>query len=498
MQLMFTGGAYENPSQATNLQRCVNLYPIEAGPGGRGAPLVSNNNLSNTGKYTLIPTPGLLQLVNLGADPIRGMYTVGVYTYVVCGNKVYSLQINNILKTVTTQTLLGTIGTTTSSVYMIDNPTQVILVDGSTSGYIITKAANTMATISDGDFEGGATVAYLDGYFIYNEPNTAYLRSSALNDGTTWDAADIATAEQRPDSIKGLGVFKGELWVFGETTTEVWYNAANPTGFPLSPRIGSGIDVGCIATASIAAIDDLLMWVDSRGYIVESTNSPFIRSNNSGYTVNIISTDALNNEIAGYALISDAIACTYYFNGHAMYQITFPTAEKTWVYDRTTQLWHEKSYYDSVLGVDTYHLVQYYSKYINLNLVGGLRNGIIYLMSSDYYDDNGGATYRIRTTSPQNQEFSLIGVDRLEARINSGYAAQGTDPQIRLRYSSDGGHTWSDYIDRSMGAVGEYGKRITWNRLGTAYEWVFELSTTESLKWALVDVSVKVSELESD
>lgn len=496
MQLSFTGGAYSNASQATNLQRCVNLYPIEAGPGGRGAPTTANSNLQIQGKFTLVPSPGTLQLVNLGSDSIRCLFTVGNNLYVVCGSNVYFLTINIFSKMVISQTLIGTIGTSTTPVYMIDNPSQIILVDGSSSGYIITKSNNTMAIIADSDFQGAANIAFLDGYFIYSKPGTASMYSSALNDGTSWDALDVATAEQRPDNLIGLGVFKGELWAFGETTTEVWYDAANQTGFPLSPRIGSGIDVGCSAAASICGIDDLLMWLDSRGFIVESTNAPFIRNNNSGYTVNIVSTDAINNEISTYSNINDAVACAYHQDGHAMYQITFPTANKTWVYDRSTQLWHEKSYYDAFTGVHDYHLAQYFSKYGNLNLVGGIKNGIIYIMSHNYYDDNGGSIYRIRTTSPQNQEFSLVGVDQLEIRINSGYAPQGLDPQINLRYSNNGSHTWSNYITRSMGKVGEYGKRIQWNRLGTAYEWVFELSTAEPIQWALIDASVTPSETE--
>ncbi len=43
---------------------------------------------------------------------------------------------------------------------------------------------------------------------------------------------------------------------------------------------------------------------------------------------------------------------------------------------------------------------------------------------------------------------------------------QGSDPQAMLRFSDDGGFTWSNEIWRSLGAVGEYLTRAVWRSLG--------------------------------
>ena len=40
--------------------------------------------------------------------------------------------------------------------------------------------------------------AFLDGYFIALDDNGKFYLS-ALNDGATWDAADVATPESNPD-----------------------------------------------------------------------------------------------------------------------------------------------------------------------------------------------------------------------------------------------------------------------------------------------------------
>lgn len=490
MKIVVTGPSYKHSSQATNYQRSVNMFLTDPGPQGVG------NNDQNARQGTLLLSPGTSLLVDLGTGAIRGLYTANGAVYAVCWNRVYKLVINHITRQLVSSTLLGTIGTTTGSVYFTNNPTQILLTDESPNGYIITIATGAMAVIADVDFRGAKHITYLDGYFIYFPPNTAIMYTSALNDGTSWDASDAATAEMRPDNLIGLGVNKGELWAFGEETVEVWYDAGNPTGFPLSVRVGSEIDVGCAATGSIVSIDNILMWLDSRGFIVQSDDSPFIRNQSSGYALKIVSDDSMNNEIASYSVISDARAITYNDRGHIMYQITFPTENKTWVFDHTTQQWHEKAYYNTARDQLEYHVAQYHTKYNNLNIVGGQRDGRVYLMSDLYQDDNGVAIHRLRQTSYQQNEFKQVGVDCFELRLNTGFAAQAQNPYISLRYSNNNGHTWSDSLPRELGKVGEYNKRIVWNRLGSANNWLFEIATKDAVDFAIIEASIDVTSVE--
>lgn len=489
MKIPLTGSSYAHPSQATNFQKTVNMYLSDPGPLGVG----TGGNNQQVSQGTLLLTPGSKLLVDLGTGVIRGLYTVGNAVYAVCRNRVYKLVINNITRSLVSSTLLGTIGTTAGTVYFASNTTQIILTDETADGYIITIATGAMAIIASNDFRGAKQVTYLDGYFIYCYPGSALMYTSAINDGTTWDAADVATAEMKPDNLIGLGVTRGELWAFGEETIEVWFDAGNASGFPLSVRVGSEIDSGCAATGSIVAVDNVLMWLDNRGYIVQSGISPYLRESSSGYNLKIVSTDALNNEIASYDTISDAVAITYNLSGHIMYQITFPVANKTWVYDQTTQQWHERTYYNTATDQQEYHLAQYLAKFRNINIVGGQRDGKIYIMDKDYFDEAGVDIHRLRQTSYQQNEFKRLGLDYLELRVNTGYAAQGTDPKISLRYSHDNGHTWSNSIIRNLGKTGEYGKRICWNRLGTHHNWLFEIATKDAVDFAIIEASIYVT-----
>lgn len=483
MQLPICGPSYESGTKHANYQRCVNMYLTEQGPAGRGVGV-------------LVRTPGLSEATTLGDGPVRGMITVDGYVYTVSGNTIYKLTVDHVGKTVSSATL-GTMGTTSGPVYMINNPTQILIVDGSASGYVITLSSGAITTLTIADnFLGATSVAFLDGYFICSEPGTNVLFSSALNDGTTWDALDFAANSQRPGTLVGLGIFRGELWAFSDTCTEVWYDAANSPGFPLSVRQGMGFDVGCSATGSIVELDNLLMWLDTRGYIVESTNSPYIRSNNSGYSVNIVSTDAVNNAIAGYQQVSDAIAYSYTIRGHLMYQITFPNQGVTWVYDRTTKMWHERTFNNTTLGNQEAHLSRCHTQYVTTDLVGD-DDGVVYFTGPEYYDDNGTSIRCVRTTQPLNAEFEYIGIDKLEVRMKSGLAPSGTDPQITMRYSNDGANSWSTEESRSIGQTGEYGKRIIWNRLGSAVEWEFEFVISSPTDFAIIDASVDVSGMEA-
>lgn len=496
MKVPIVGGSYEHISQDANYQRCINMFPMLSGPEGRG------DDAKVKEKRILIPTAGLELLIDLGDAELRCLQTHGDYVYAVVGNSVRKITVNHLTKTAVSTTL-GTISTSTGKVYMASNPTQIVWVDGSNTGYIYTPGSGVFATINstDSDFPGGSQVVFIDSYFVVNDPGLGTFYSSASNNGNSWDPLDVATAENGTDEILGFGVSKGDLWVFGNNTTEIWYNAANPSGSPFSPRQGLGLQIGCGAAASVVEVDDLLIWLDNRGYIVQSNVSPFTRDNNSGYQLEIISTEALTTEILSYRINSDAIAMSYNDRGHLMYQITFPTAKKTWVYDYTTKIWHERAYYNEFLNELEHHLGQFYTQYETMHLMGGIRNGKIYISDSSIYTDNTVGIRRIRTTSPQydEEENRLVSVDRIQLRMETGNATQtglGSDPQIELRYSLDGGHTWSHHMSRSFGRVGQYSLPIQWNRLGYGREWVLEFSITEPIPFSISDATIKYEELE--
>jgi len=51
-------------------------------------------------------------------------------------------------------------------------------------------------------------------------------------------------------------------------------------------------------------------------------------------------------------------------------------------------------------------------------------------------------------------------------------------PALCMRYSKDGGNTWSNYRQKGLIASGDYRKMMRWRGLGMGRDWVFELLWT--------------------
>ena len=80
----------------------------------------------------------------------------------------------------------------------------------------------------------------------------------------------------------------------------------------------------------------------------------------------------------------------------------------------------------------------------------------------------------------------------LQVVMETGVGSEvGSDPQLVLRYSDDYGHTWSNEKTCSLGKVGEYSKRAIFRRLGASYNRVFEISTTDDVRFAITSAFIE-------
>ena len=458
--------------------RMVNLFPeaVPEGSGGKEAGFLSR-------------CPGLSLLQTVGTGPIRALWahqTNGSDFYVVSGSSVYKLTGVN-----ATPTLLGTV-TGTGPVSIADNGTQIFFACNP-DGYIYNESTNVFAKITDPDFPGAVTVQYLDGYFVFNEPDSQLLWITALLDGTSIDPLDFASAEGSPDGIVAVAVTHRELWVFGTDSVEVWYDAGT-ADFPLARISGAFNEIGCVAPYSVAKLDNTLYWLgtDARGQgIVYKAN---------GYTGARVSTHAIEYAIQSYSTISDAVAYTYQQDGHAFYVISFPTAGKTWCYDVATNLWHERAGFSN--GQFTRHRSNCQCNFGGTIIVGDYLDGRIYSFDLDVYADDDQVQRYLRSwrAIPAGQNnLNRTAQHSLQLDCESGVGlntGQGSDPQVLLRWSDDGGHTWSNEHARSLGAIGATGQRVIWRRLGMTLKLrdrVYEVSGTDPTKIAIVGAELHAS-----
>jgi hypothetical protein len=408
---------------------------------------------------------------------------------------------------------------------MADNGTQLFIAANGPS-YIYNSVTLAYGQITDPDFAGAVTVSYLDGYFVFNEPNSQKVWVTQLLDGTSIDPLDFASAEGNPDGLVALLVNNREAWLFGSNSIEVWYDAGTPD-FPLARIQGASNEIGCVAPYSVAKLDNSLFWLgqDARGQGIVYRNN--------GYTGVRASNHAIEWQIQSYGNISDAVAYTYQQDGHSFYVLTFPSADKTWVYDVSTQSWHERAGWNN--GNFTRHRSNCQMAFNNEIIVGDFENGNIYAFDLDVYADNGqiqkwlrswraipSGQNNLKRTTQHTMQFDCetgVGLNGIDPEdpldwffsttsgnqviTNTGDfllfsppAVQGANPQAMLRWSDDGGHTWSNEHWTDLGRIGQYGRRAFWRRLGMTQKLrdrVYEVSGTDPVKIVILGAELQIS-----
>jgi hypothetical protein len=477
MKTPILGSSYVARSVNAADNRMVNMYPEIVPEGGKSAAFLTR-------------CPGLRRLVAAGSGPIRGLWALKEYLYAVSGDTFYRLS----LISTTTRWRIEALGTVSGSgpVSISDNGTQIFIACNP-EGFIYNSTTEVFAQITDPDFPGAVKVGYLDGYFVFNEPNSARVWVTSLLDGLSVDPLDFASAEGDPDGLVSLIVDHREAWLFGTNSIEVWYDAGLPD-FPLQRIQGAFNEIGCEAPYSVAKLDNGLFWLgsDARGRgIVYRAN---------GYTGQRISTHAIEWQIQQYGNLSDAIGYTYQQDGHAFYVLIFPSAQTTWVYDVATQAWHERAGWSN--GNFVRHRSNCQVVYNNEVIVGDFENGNIYAFDLEDYSDNGDIQKWLRSwraLPSGTNNLKRTAHHSLQVDCESGVGTntgQGSNPQMMLRWSDDGGHTWSNEHWTSVGKIGEYYRRVIWRRLGMTLKLrdrVYEISGTDPVKLAIMDAELIVS-----
>ena len=476
MKTQILGSAYVARSVNAADNRMINLFPELIPEGGKESGFLNR-------------APGLKLQQAVGLGPIRALWahqTNGSDFYVVSGTEVFKLT-----SLTGTPVKLGNVSGT-GPVSIADNGTQIFFACNGPS-YIYNEVTNVFAQITDADFPGAVTVGYIDGYFVFNEPNSQRIWVTTLLDGLSVDPLEFSEAIGSPDGVVGLIVDHREVWVFGSDSVEVWYNSAE-VDFPLARIQGAFNEIGCIAPYSIAKLDNGLFWLgtDARGQgIVYRAN---------GYTGVRVSTHAIEYAIAQYGNISDALAYTYQQEGHSFYVLIFPTANATWVYDVSTQMWHERAGF--VNGAFTRHRSNCQCNFEGNTVVGDFENGNIYTFDLDIYADNSQPqkwlrSWRALAPSQNNLKRTAHHSLQLDAETGVGLVVgQGSQPEAMLRWSDDGGHTWSNEHWQLMGAIGQYGYRTIWRRLGMTLKLrdrVYEVSGTDPVKIAIMGAELYVT-----
>jgi hypothetical protein len=269
------------------------------------------------------------------------------------------------------------------------------------NGYLMNLATNALTTIADAGFVGPDKIAFIDGWWICNVPGTnRFVTNGPTPYSITFPASFFALKDSSSDNLVTLMENSRELWLVGERASEVWYNAGG-ANFSFSRIPGVQPQIGCAAKHSIARLGASLAWLAKS----ERGENVVIRTDQYGYTP--ISNQAVAAAISSYPLVSDAIAFTYEEEEHLFYVLTFPTADKTWVYDATSSdisgepQWHERASFTSATGQEHRARANCFMNFQNLRMVGDFVSGYMHQMTRNVFTDAGfDSTTGLPTTEP--------------------------------------------------------------------------------------------------
>jgi len=463
----FCGPTYSSQSLIADAQRCVNFYPE-----------VIESQLGKS-MVALYPTPGLKVFCTLAGPSVRGQAAINGRCFAVSGGVLSEVFGNG------TSAAVGNLANDGLPVSMTASPTQ-LLVASAGHGYVYDLGSGVF-TADPANLVNPAMVAYFDSYFVSIQGGTNKFQISTPLDATNWSGLNVIPIQVFPDNLVAMVVDHREMWVFGQTKSTVYYDSGSSSIFDVNPNAGV-IEQGLEAAVSVCRCDNTIYWLgnDERGAAVA------YRAN--GYTPQRISNHAIECAWSQYPTRKDAIGYSYQEQGHTFWVLQFPSGKATWVFDAATQMWHERAYLNN--GALEAHLGQNHVYAFGKHLVGDRQSGNIYQISLSFYDDAGKAIRRMRRAPHISVEQQWIFHNQLQVDVEAGLglqSGQGSDPKLMLRWSDDGGKTWSNEYMAGAGKAGQYKARAIWRRLGRGRDRVYEISASDPIPWRIVDAYLMAS-----
>lgn len=452
MTVPFVDGSFQLRSRGADFQRTVGLIPIPMEPANERTAWVFKD------------IPGLVRKWFL-QDAVRGVYNAHGRPFAVAGSTLYELNEDG------TRTSRGTLGSSSGFVGFSANTTQLVLSDG-VQLYTMPFLTNVL---TGQPFPGKARIDYIDQYVVWVTRDSQQFGWTNLGDASAIDALDFASAEGSPDNLVSLIVDHRELLLLGTDSTEDWGNTTSSDIFERNP--GVAIEYGIASEWSVAKLDSSVFWLCSssrgQGSVVKLT----------GYVPVTISTQAIEQKLSGLDL-SQATAFAFEWERSKFYCLNVPGLDTTLVFDALTNKWHEWA--ELVNGERqphraTHHLFAYGDHYI------AAADGRIYRLDPTVNHNAGDPKLRERITPVSATPMR----DRLHYRRFMLDCDRGTGGEVQMRYSPDGGHKWSSWKPRSLGALGVFRKPLQWKHLTSGRDMVIHVRCTDKVPFNAMSAGVE-------
>ena len=381
----------------------------------------------------------------------------------------------------------------------------LILSNGSLYVYVLSQFTDASGTVRNpgaffavdmSQFNFGGQVLqidFCDGYFFAVLANSNSFQVSNLEDGTTWSGLYVSTINRFPDNITSMKVDHDFVWFFSGKKTIAYYNVG--AGYPpFIPYPGAFLEDGAVATFGTVLANDTICWIE------QNDRGPGIAKMMGSFVGIRLSTLAVEFAWSKYPTLADAISYAYQDQGHNFWQITFPSANVTWLYDFTSKEWTKRGFWNAGTGMYTKHRSVSHTYNFGKHLVGDPQSGNIYQQSVDVYTDFGNPIRGMRRTSTISNENKWIYFPYIEFMPEVGLGpmpplldgnGQPRGPQLMLRWSDNGGKTYGNTYYLDCGQAGEYNKRVRKNQLGRSRKRVWEVTWTDPVPFRINDAYLR-------
>lgn len=436
----------------------IATYKRSALPRVRLVNLYAEKTPSSRTQTSLMARPALQAHAEVGTGPIRGMFAqpgaLGNELFVVSAETLYAGSDD-----------IGEI-TGTDRVSMASSTTQ-LLIANDTGLFLSDGASVTPVTFPDD--AGVSSVAYINGYFLAARAGTQRFYWSTILDGAAWDPLDYASAERSPDVIVALWVVSDQVWIFGEVTTEVWV----PTGdgeLPFQRVEGRLYDQGCLARDTIARLDNTVFWVGHDFKVYRGDSTP-LRVSDHGIEQMVQESDP-----------ADLAAWSFPWMGNLFYVLT--TSTGTVAYNAATQQWSEFA----SLNRTTWraHLGVFRDQQV---IAGDIETGELWRLTDEHrFDGTERIEYRWTALMGEAAYADNLLIDAASGQSDDLDA----DMLCELRISRDGGNTFGNWRQASIGRQGAYRTRIAWRRLGMidGDGALFDFRMTDPQLWYVASIRI--------
>jgi len=309
---------------------------------------------------------------------------------------------------------------------------------------------------------------------------------SAVNTITVSGQLQLGSITSHPGTIVACNTLHRRLFLFSENFTEVWENAGLGTNLPFRRNNSLLMEVGTPSIASVSVGFDRMFFLaqdrDGLAGVMEVRGTESVA----------VSNRALDYQLAQYAAgagVSDARGILIKENGLIFYRLNFTASNHTFVLNVSMSTvdspkWHE----EEVLNGDR-HPAQTHAYFDGANFYGDYNKALFYLVSDQTPTNNNEKIRRVRIGRQMTPEgYKRLRIDRWQLDLLQGSLSTGAlgftntpgldniltipyapnaQPTVYLSYSKDGGQTYGNALNATMGKEGERTHRTVWRKLGT-------------------------------